>query len=120
MKMNLKTICAYCGYPFGQGDHDHCLLRLPHLQFVNPKDQADVGAHSRYLRTKGFKAKAKMCWCGETFHWRGKQCHAHTRAWRDKYGGRLRTKHAHLAAKQGVSKARRRDGDTSPPIATDA
>ncbi len=109
MKLNLKTLCAFCGLPFGQGDHAHCVIRMRALQFVNPKDGALVRTQRAYLQRNGYKAKEKVCWCGETFHWRGQQCHAHTRAWTTLYGGRLRTRHTPAKCARtretGVSKA---------------
>jgi len=89
--VKLATLCLCCNYPFGQGDHSHCLGRLRCLKHVG--DQRLVRAQVFYLAGQRYRSVAvKTCWCGETYRWKASQCKAHTRAWVNRYGGRLRTR----------------------------
>ena len=107
MAVKLSTLCLYCNLPFGQGDHSHCLNRLRRLKLV--EGQREVRAQIAYLASQRYQRVAvKTCWCGEIHRWRGNQCKAHTRAWVNRYGGRLRTmasEKARLPPKRGVYKA---------------
>ena len=107
MAVKLSTLCLCCNLPFGQGDHGYCLKRLRRLKLV--EGQRLVTVQVFYLASQRYRSVAvKTCRCGEIHRWRGNQCHAHTRAWVNKYGGRLRTMgsgKARLPAKQGVRKA---------------
>ena len=107
MAVKLSTLCLYCNLPFGQGDHSHCLKRLRRLKLV--EGQRLVTVEVFYLTSQRYRSVAvKTCWCGEIHRWRGNQCKAHTRAWVNRYGGRLRTmgsERARFPLKQGVHKA---------------
>lgn len=90
--LKLRDFCEYCNIPFGQSDHTHCLARLKKVEYVEKAAQRLVRLSIFYLRSKRYAQYAvKTCWCGEIDRWRGRQCHAHTHAWIDRYGGRLVT-----------------------------
>lgn len=89
-RCSLSTICVYCGYPFGQGEHEHCLKRIRHLRLIDKGDQREMQRQMAFLGSKRYKGKSHRCTrCGAVCRWRGKVCHAHTRKWTDYYGGVL-------------------------------
>jgi hypothetical protein len=101
-RLNLKTECEYCGLPFGQTDHGGCLKRLRRLDCPDKKDQSVIGRHIRLLSSVWWKRRlVKECpRCHVSHRWKSKDCHAHTRAWVDLYGGTLSR-----GSKKAVTKA---------------
>ena len=91
VRCSLKTLCLYCGYPFGQGEHAYCLKRIRQLRFIEKPDQREMVRQVAYLGSKRYK----NLWphtcsrCGTVCRWRSRDCHAHTRAWIAFYGGVL-------------------------------
>lgn len=97
-RCSLKTLCLYCGYPFGQGEHAHCLKRIKKLQFYEKADQREMLRQIGFLGSKRYKKAHNCPRCGTVCRWRGQVCHAHTRTWTAFYGGVLER----TAAKNGV------------------
>ena len=112
-RLGLKTLCLYCGFPMGQGEHDHCLKRIRKLQFLEKADQKEMIRQLAYLKGRYKKLHPHACpRCGATCRWRSVECHAHTREWVAYYGGHISGKplvarktaiHRYgVAARQGV------------------
>ena len=90
-RLGLKTLCLYCGFPMGQGDHAHCLKRIRRLRFLEKPDQREMKRQITYLASKRYKnLHPHECpRCGVICRWRSRFCHAHTREWVNYYGGHI-------------------------------
>ena len=91
-RLKLSSPCAFCNYPYGQGDHTHCLKRLHHVRYEVKAEAAEVQRHIRFLVSVRYaRSTVKKCErCGETHRWKGKNCRAHSRRWLATYGQPLR------------------------------
>lgn len=99
-----SSLCLYCNLSFAQDNHDHCLTRLRHLKLED--GGRVVGSHITFLTGRYKKLPVKTCWCGVEHRWLSRDCHAHTRKWCNRYGGRVRTRHsrnAHLRQKRPIA-----------------
>ena len=100
-RTSLKTECLYCGYPFGQGEHKDCLKRIRKLEFIDKADTREKLRQLAFLQSKRYRKPSHPCpRCGTPCRWRGKLCHAHTRAWVNYYGGN--TQNRDLASQLAV------------------
>lgn len=101
-RLKLSSLCAYCNYPYGQGDHAHCLKRLRHVHYYAKQDAAEVQRHIRFLVSVRYaRSVVKKCErCDGVHRWKGRNCRAHSRRWVEYYGQPVR-EHRLLAQIEG-------------------